>query len=217
MVGPGRRRSVVLSGGRRRVPSGAVRRAWIGLLLAVVVLPACGGDDGGSDETVAPPAWVAAVCGEVADAAVDLEAALAVINELPGQVEADAPLGDHAEDLREAFAALPDYVERYRSVVADTPAPDTPDGAAFREELLADLDGAAATFSEAADAAEALDADTTVEQLFGGAQAFGEFPEAFAAANLDFGDAAPPGVAQAQDADDTCRDAQNRLVTLLDT
>lgn len=206
----------MLSDGRRRVPSGAVRRAWIGLLLAVVALPACGGDDGGGDEATAPEAWVAAVCGEVADAAVDLGSALAVINELPGQVEADAPLGEHADDLREAFVALPDYVDRYRAVVEDTPAPATPDGAAFREELLADLDAAAETFGEAAEAAEALDADTTVEQLFGGAQAFGEFPEAFAAADLDFGDAAPPGVAQAQAAADTCRDAQNRLATLLD-
>ncbi len=163
-----------------------------------------------------PEAWVAAVCGEVADAAVDLGAALAVINDLPGQVEADAALGDAAADLRDAFIALPDYVGRFRAVVEDTPAPDTPDGTAFREELLADLDAAAGTFGEAAEAAEALDGDTTVEQLFGGAQAFGEFPEAFAAADLDFGDAAPPGVAQAQAADDTCRDAQNQLATLLD-
>lgn len=186
------------------------------MLLAVVALPACGGDDAGSEEVVAPATWVAAVCGEVADAAVDLGAALAVINELPAEVEADAPLGDHADALRDAFAALPDYVERYRTVVEDTPAPDTADGAAFREELLADLNTAAETFGDAADAAEALDGDTTVEELFGGAQAFGEFPEAFAAADLDFGDATPPGVEQAMDADDTCRDAQNRLVTLLD-
>jgi len=193
-----------------------VRRAWIGLLVVVATLPACGGDDGGGEEAVTPEAWVAAVCGEVADAAVDLGAALAVINDLPGQVEADAALGDDAADLRDAFIALPDYVGRFRAVVEDTPAPDTPDGAAFREELLADLDAAAGTFGEAAEAAEALDGDTTVEQLFGGAQAFGEFPEAFAAADLDFGDAAPPGVAQAQAADDTCRDAQNQLATLLD-
>lgn len=186
------------------------------MLLAVVALPSCGGDDAGSEEVVAPAAWVAAVCGEVADAAVDLGAALAVINELPAEVEADAPLGDHADALRDAFAALPEYVERYRTVIEDTPAPDTADGAAFREELLADLNTAAETFGEAADAAEALDGETTVEELFGGAQAFGEFPEAFAAADLDFGDATPPGVEQAMDADDTCRDAQNRLVTLLD-
>ena len=181
-----------------------------------MALPACGGDDGSGEETTAPDAWVAAVCGEVADAAVDLGAALAVIDELPGEVEADASLGEHADDLRDAFAALPDYVDRYRSVVEDTPAPDTPDGAAFRDELLADLDAAAAVFGEAADAAEALDEDTTVEQLFGGAQAFGEFPEAFAAADLDFGDTAPPAVDEAQAADDTCRDAQNQLATLLD-
>lgn len=186
------------------------------MVLALVSLPACGGDDGAGDETIATEAWLATVCGEVADAALDLGAALAVINELPGEVDADAPLGDLAEDLSAAFAALPDYVDRYRSVVQDTPVPDTPDGAAFREELLADLDAAAATFGEAADAAEALDEDTTVEELFGGAQAFGEFPAAFAAADLDFGDTAPPGVARAQAADDTCRDAQNQLATLLD-
>ncbi len=186
------------------------------MLLAIVALPACGAEDGADDETVAPAAWVAAVCGEVADAAVDLGSALAVIDELPGEVEADAPLGDHADDLREAFAALPAYVDRYRSVVEDTPAPDTRDGAALRDELLADLDAAAATFGEAADAAEALDEDTTVAQLFDGAQAFGEFPEAFAAADLDFGDTVPPGVDRALDDDDTCRDAQNQLSTLLD-
>jgi hypothetical protein len=186
------------------------------VLLAIAALPACGAEDGTEDETVAPAAWVAVVCGEVADAAVDLGAALAVIDELPGEVEADAPLGDHADDLQEAFAALPVYVDRYRSVVEDAPAPDTRDGAAFRDELLADLDAAAATFGEAADATEALDEDTTVEQLFGGAQAFGEFPRAFVVADLDFGDTVPPGVDQALDDDDTCRDAQNQLVTLLD-
>ncbi len=186
------------------------------MVLAVVALPACGGDGGPADETVTPAAWVAAVCGEVADGGVDLGAALAVINELPDEVEADAPLGRHADALRDAFAALPVYVDRYRSVVEDTPAPDTPDGAAFRDEVLADLDAAAEVFGDAADAAEALDGDTTVEQLFGGAQAFGEFPAAFAAADLDFGDTVPPGVDRAQDADDTCRDAQNQLVTLLD-
>lgn len=186
------------------------------MLLAAVALPACGGDDGAGDETIAPEAWVATVCGEVADAAVDLVAALAVIDELPGEVEADTPLGEQAADLRAAFAALPTYVERYRSVVEDTPAPDTPDGAAFRDELLADLDAAGEVFDEAAEAAEALDEDTTVEQLFGGAQSFGDFPEAFAAADLDFGDTVPPGVERVVDADDTCRDAQNQLATRLD-
>jgi len=186
------------------------------VVLAVVAAPACGGDDGAGDETVAPEAWVAAVCDEVAGAAVDLGAALAVIDRLPGEVAVDAPLGEHADDLRDAFSALPAYVDRYLAVVEDTPAPDTPDGGAFRDELLADLDAAAAVFGEAADAAEALDEDTTVEQLFGGAQAFGEFPEAFAAADLDFGESVPPGVDRAQEADDTCRDAQNQLATLLD-
>lgn len=182
--------------------------------MALLALPACGGGSG-DDETVAPAAWVAAVCGEVAGATADLGAALAVIDELPGEVEPDAPLGEHAEALREAFLALPDYVERYREVVEATPAPDTADGGTFREELLADLDQAATTFDAAAEAAEALDEDTTVEQLFGGAQAFGEFPTAFAAADLDFGEDVPPGVAEAQAADDTCRDAQNQLVTVL--
>ena len=186
------------------------------MVLAALAVPACGGDVGAGDETVAPEAWVAAVCGEVADAAVDLGAALAVIDQLPGEVEANAPLGEHADDLRDAFLALPAYVDRYRAIVEDTPAPDTPDGAAFRDELLADLDTATTIFGGAADAAEALDEDTTVEQLFGGAQAFGEFPEAFAAADLDFGESVPPGVDRAREADDTCRDAQNQLATLLD-
>ena len=183
-------------------------------MVGLLALPVCGGDDDGG-ATVAPDAWVAAVCGEVAGATADLGAALAVIDELPGEVEPDAPLGDHADGLRDAFLALPDYVERYRDVVADTPAPDTADGAAFRDELLADLDAAAATFDEAAAAAERLDADTTVEELFGGAQAFGEFPDAFALADLDFGEDVPPGIAEAQAADDTCRDAQNQLVVVL--
>jgi hypothetical protein len=192
-----------------------VRTAWWGLVVALVALPACGGDDGASGDPVPPDAWVSAVCGEVAAATADLGTALAVIDELPAEVEADAPLGENAAALREAFLALPDFVERYRDVVADTPAPDTADGAAFREELLADLDEAAAIFGDAADAAERLDEDTTVEQLFGGAQAFGEFPTAFAAADLDFGEDVPPGIAEAQAANDTCRDTQNQLVAIL--
>lgn len=183
-------------------------------MVGLLALPACGGDDG-SGQTVSPDEWVAAVCGEVAEATVDLGTALAVIDELPGEVEPDAPLGEYAAALREAFLALPDYVEAYQDVVADTPAPDTADGIAFRDELLVDLDDAAATFGEAADAADRLDEDTTVEELFGGAQAFGEFPAAFAMADLDFGDDVPPGVAEAQVADDTCRDAQNQLVAIL--
>ena len=185
------------------------------VLATLVAVPACGGDDGAAEEAVAPDAWVAVVCGEVARAAVDLEAALAVTDELPDEVAADAPLGDHADDLRGAFLALPGYVGRFRAVVEDTPPPATADGAAFRHELLADLDAATETFGDAAEAAGAIDGDTTVEQLFGGAQAFGDFPEAFAAADLDFGDAVPPAVDEAQDDDDTCRDAQNRLATLL--
>jgi hypothetical protein len=164
---------------------------------------------------VAPDVWVSAVCREVAGATADLGAALAVIDELPGEVEPDAPLGEQADALREAFLALPDFVERYRDVVADTPPPDTADGAAFREELLADLDDAATTFVAAADAATLLDEDTTAEELFSGAQAFGEFPDAFAAADLDFGEDVPPGVGEAVEADDTCRDTQNQLVALL--
>ena len=83
------------------------------------------------------------------------------------------------------------------------------------EELLADLDEAATTFAAAADAARLLDEDTTAEELFSGAQAFGEFPAAFAAADLDFGEDVPPGVAEAEAADDTCRDTQNHLVAVL--
>ena len=69
--------------------------------------------------------------------------------------------------------------------------------------------------SAAADAAGLLDEDTTAEELFSGAQAFGEFPAAFADADLDFGEDVPPGVAEAQAADDTCRDTQNQLVAVL--
>ncbi|MET1049924.1 MAG: hypothetical protein ABWZ55_09870 [Acidimicrobiales bacterium] len=192
-----------------------MRKAWWGLVVALAALPACGGDDGGRGERVAPDEWVSVVCAEVAGATADLGAALAVIDGLPAEVEPDAALGEHADTLREAFLALPDFVERYRHVVADTPAPDTADGAAFREELLADLDEAAATFGAAADAAGLLDEDTTAEELFSGAQAFGEFPAAFADADLDFGEDVPPGVAEAQAADDTCRDTQNQLVAVL--
>ena len=123
------------------------------VLATLVAVPACGGDDGAAEEAVAPDAWVAVVCGEVARAAVDLEAALAVIDELPDEVAADAPLGDHADDLRGAFLALPAYVGRFRAVVEDTPPPATADGAAFRHELLADLDAATETFGDAAEAA----------------------------------------------------------------
>ncbi len=184
------------------------------MLFGLVVLPCCGGDDGG-DETVSAGEWVAAVCGEVEDAVGDLEVALAVIDELPTDVEADAPLGDQARELRRAFLALPDYVGRYLAVVEATPAPDTADGAAFRDEVLADLRGADETFTAAARRARTLDRDTTVEEFFGGAQAFTRFPEAFAASDLDFGDDVPPGVAEAFADDPTCRDTQNRLVTLL--
>src|SRR5829696_4517244 len=107
-----------------------MRRAWAGLVLAAVLLPACGGDDGGAGDVavVAPAEWAAAVCAEVQDAARDLADALAVIDQLPAEVAADAPLGEHAEPVRDAFLALPEYVDRYRTVVDDTPAPDTADG-----------------------------------------------------------------------------------------
>ena len=100
-------------------------------------------------------------------------------------------------------------------MVADRHPGPTADGDRFREEVLADLDEAPATFDAAAEAAERIDGDTTVEELFGGAQAFGEFPAAFAAADLDFGEDVPPGVAEAQAADATCREAQNQLVAVL--
>lgn len=193
-----------------------MRRVGTGLLLALLALPACGGDDGGGDgEAVAPDAWATTVCAEVGDAAVDLRRALAVIDELPDEVAADAPLGDQARPVREAFLALPVYVERYRSVVEDTPAPDTADGAAFRDEVLADLASAATTFGEAAAAAEAISADTTVEDFFGGAQAFAGFPEALDASDLDFGEDVPPGVQAALQGNRTCAEVQSQLVNLI--
>ncbi len=183
-------------------------------MVVLLGLAACG-DGGGGEEDVSPAAWVEAVCGEVGAAVGDLETALAVIDELPTDVEADAPLGERAADLREAFLALPVYVERYLAVVEETPAPGTADGAAFRDELQADLRSAQETFAEAAVLAEELDAETTVEDFFGGAQAFAGFPEAFAASDLDWGDDVPPGIEEAYAAEDTCRDTQNRLVSLL--
>ena len=181
--------------------------------MVIVVLPGCG-DDGAGGEPVEAAAWAVAVCAEVGAAAVELDEALAVIDELPGQVDADAPLGDQAEPLREAFRALPDYVDRFRAVVEATPAPATPDGAEFRDELLAQLDGAAMTFEEVAALADDLDDDTTVEQFFSGAQAFADFPDALAASDLDFGEELPPALGRAQAEDDTCLDAQNQLVAI---
>ncbi len=194
-----------------------MRRAWVGLVAGLVLVPACGGDDGGgADDAVLPAAeWAATVCAEVQGAAGDLADALAVIDELPGEVEADAPLGEDAERLRDAFLALPDYVDRYRSVIEETPAPDTADGVEFRREVLDDLEAAAATFEDAADAAETLDEDTTVEGFFGGAQAFNRFPQAFAASDLDFGEEVPPGVLEVLLDDQTCIDTQNQLLELI--
>jgi hypothetical protein len=190
-------------------------RAWVGLVVALLALPACGGDDGGDEETAATSEWAATVCAEVQDAAVELADALAVIDELPDEVEGDAPLGENAAPVREAFLALPEYVERYGRVIRETPAPDTPDGATFRDEVLDDLETADETFSQAADAARTLDEDTTVEEFFSGAQAFSEFPQAFAAADLDFGDDVPPGVSEALLDDRTCIDTQNQLLSLI--
>jgi hypothetical protein len=186
------------------------------MAVAGLLLAACG-DDGGSadDERVPAPEWASAVCSTVGEAAGELRRALAVIDQLPDEVEADAPLGDHAGPVRDAFLALPTYVEAYRDVVEATPAPDTADGAAFREEVLADLDAAAETFDAAADAAEQLSEDTTVEDFFGGAQAFNEFPQAFTASDLDFGEDVPPGVSTALLDDQTCVDTQNQLLALI--
>lgn len=189
-----------------------MRRALVVLL---VVLAACGGDDGEEAEEVPPADWVAAVCGEVGAAVGDLEEALAVIDELPTDIPADAPLGERAAGLREAFLALPTYVERYLAVVEATGVPATADGAAFREELRAALGSAQDTFAAAAERAEALDESTTVEEFFGGAQAFAEFPQALADADLDWGPDVPPGIGEAFTADPTCRATQNRLVALV--
>jgi hypothetical protein len=192
-----------------------VRRLWWGWVTVVIVaLPGCG-EDGSGAEPVEAAEWAAVVCAEVGAAAVDLAEALDVINQLPGQVDADAPLGEQAEPLREAFLALPDYVDRFRAVVEATPAPATPDGTKFRDELLAELEEAATTFEEVADLADDLDDGTTVEQFFSGAQAFGDFPVALAASDLDFGEEVPPALGRAQADDDTCLDAQNQLVAIL--
>jgi hypothetical protein len=186
------------------------------VVAGLLLLAACGDDGGAADEeAVAPADWASTVCPAVGQAAGELGRALAVIDQLPDEVEADAPLGDHARPVREAFLALPTYVDAYRTVVEDTPAPDTADGAAFRQEVLDDLDAAADTFDGAAVAAEQIDDDTTVEDFFGGAQAFAGFPEALADSDLDFGDDVPPGVAEALAADRSCIDVQNRLISLI--
>ena len=197
-----------------------VRRArigWLAALPAVLTLVSCSGDGGGGDvpEAVAVSDWAAAVCAEVGEAAVDLRAALAVIDELPAEVEADAALGDQAGPVRDAFLALPAYVERYRAVVEGTGPPDIADGEAFRQEVLDDLAEAEATFGEAAAAAESLDASTTVEGFFAGSQAFGDFPAAFDASDLDFGEDAPPAVTEVLTSDPACVEVQNQLLDLI--
>ena len=84
------------------VPSGAVSRAWMAVLATLVAIPACGGDDGAAEEALAPDAWVATVCGEVARAAVDLEAALAVIDELPDEATISDIAEEYAQQVKKA-------------------------------------------------------------------------------------------------------------------
>ena len=184
----------------------------VGLLLLV----ACGDDgDAGDDEAIPPEEWASTVCPAVAEAAGELRQALAVIDQLPDEVEADAALGDHARPVRNAFLALPTYVDAYQRVVRATPAPDTADGSAFRNEVLEDLASASETFDGAAVAAEQIDESTTVEDFFGGAQAFAGFPEALSDSDLDFGEDVPSGVAAALAGNRTCVEVQNQLVSLI--
>ena len=185
-------------------------------MVGLLLLAACGDDGGaGDDEVVAPADWASTVCPAVGEAASDLRRALAVIDELPDEVEADAPLGDHARPVREAFLALPDYVDAYRDIVRATPAPDTADGTEFRQEVLADLDDASETFEGVAVLADQITADTTVEDFFGGAQAFAGIPEALTGSDLDFGEDVPPGVAEALAGNRSCIEVQNQLVSLI--
>lgn len=199
----------------RGLPSGAVRLAPVVLLaLGVGLVPACG-DDGDAGPTVATDEWATTVCTAVGEAVGGLEEALGVIDQLSADIAADDPLGpEQAAILREAFAALPVYVDDYLAVVEATPAPDTADGVAFRDELVADLDASGRIFARAALAAEAVDADTTVADFFTRAQGFARFPEAFAAADLAFDDP-PPGVAEAMAAESVCDTTQGRITSVL--
>jgi len=188
-------------------------RLLLALGLVVAGLTACGGGD--DPATVPPDEWAATVCAAVGEAVGGLEEALGVIDQLPDDVAADDPLGaGQAAILRDAFAALPVYVDEYLAVVEATPAPDTADGAAFRDELLADLEASGRIFARAALAAEEVDADTTVADFFTRAQGFARFPEAFAAADLTYDDP-PPGVAEALAAESTCDTTQGRIATVL--
>lgn len=192
-----------------------VRRPVAAFLTVVAVgsvVAGCGGDE--PAETVAPAEWAATVCHAVGAATEDLAEAVAIIDRLPAEVAADAALGDQADDLRRAFAALPSYVARYLDVVEVTPVPDTADGAAFRDEVLADLAEAAQVFGRAAIVAEGIDGDTTVEGFFTSVQSFARFPEAFAASDLTF-DTPPPGVEEAMAAEPTCGETRRRLAGLI--
>jgi hypothetical protein len=191
-----------------------VRRSILGLAVALLLLAACGGGDQ-ADDGLPPDEWVARLCAEVGDATGDLESALAVIDQLPTELDADAPLGDRLDALQRAFASLPTYVERYLTVVEDSPPPATADGAAFRDELLVGLREATREFDRAAEVVALLGPDTTVTEFFAFAQTFTGFTEALAAADLDFGDDAPPGVAEARADDASCRAVSNRLAAAL--
>lgn len=197
-------------------------RAIASLLAALLVLvAACGGDgdeglpDADDADGVSVGEWAASVCGALRPAVGDLAGALAVIDELPAEVDPGAPLGDRIDDLETAFAALPAYTQVYVEAVRDTPVPSIADGPAFRDEVLAVLNEAGRTFTRTSAFVDHFGAETTAEQFFGQAQAFAGFSDALAAVDLDFGPDVPPDIADALTAEADCRAVSDQLAAAL--
>ncbi len=186
----------------------------------MLLIAGCGGDSGddSGDEQggdVAPEAWVETICSGLQAPVTDLAEALAVINDLPAEVDPDQPLGERLGDLKQAFAALPTYLDRYLELVETTPPPDIPDGAAFRDDLAAELRDAQSVLSDAADAIALLPQLTTATRFLRQVERFAGFNEALSVIGLDLGDDVPPEIADALSTEPACQDVTGQLAAAL--
>jgi hypothetical protein len=195
-----------------------MRRRSVVVALAVLVGATGCGDDGGDDGAADPPApeqWVAEICGGLQAPAASLAQRLATISDLPDELEPDEPLGDRLGTVQDAFAALPIYLAHYTDLVEVAGPPDIPDGAAFQEELLAQVREARQVVSDAAASVGGLRPATTPTQFFRQVEGFAGFDQALSTIGLDLGDEVPPEIADAVSADVACRDVTDELAAAL--